>query len=86
MGLIFHDKNKKGIQINALVCTNSNRTNKSTSALIRVLRVEELQTHLNSSSPFLSIFSFTIKSPASTLASSYFLSVALASSYFKEGI
>ena len=37
MGLIFHDKNKKGIQINAPVCKKSNysnQTNKSTSALL----------------------------------------------------
>ena len=42
VGLIFHDKNKKGIQINTLVCKKSNRTNKSTSALIWVLKVTYL--------------------------------------------
>jgi len=35
MGLIFHDKKKKGMQINALICKKSNRTIKRTGALIR---------------------------------------------------
>ena len=46
MGLIFQDKNKKGIQINALVCKKSNRTNKIISAVIRVPRVG-LHQHMN---------------------------------------
>ena len=44
MGLIFHDKNNKGTQISTLTCKKSNRKYKSTSALIRVLRVVGLAT------------------------------------------